>query len=81
MVNLNDYLKLNSNAIVDFVERKYVPDEMSQESTFEGLAGILQGMFLHRHGSEEEAGSTSQCSCNGHNIFNVVRMGFPSKSK
>ena len=54
MVNLNDYLKLNSNAIVDFVERKYVPDEMSQESTFEGLAAILQGMFVHRHGSEEE---------------------------
>ena len=54
-----------------------------QESTFEGLAlAILQGMFVHRHGSEGlKTRSSSQCSCNGHNIFNVVWMGFPSKSK
>jgi hypothetical protein len=46
-MDLNDYLKLNSNAIVDMVERKYVPD------AFEELAGLLQGIFVHRHGSEE----------------------------
>ena len=52
MVDLNDYLKLNSNAIVDLVEKKYVPAEMSQESTFEGLATLLQGKFIVQHGSE-----------------------------
>ena len=49
MVDLNDYLKLNSNAIVDLVEKKYVPAEMSQESTFEGLATLLQGKFIVQH--------------------------------
>ena len=52
MVNLNDYLKLNSNAIVDLVNKKYVPAEMTKEPTFEALAEILQGMFIFRYGSE-----------------------------
>ena len=54
MVDLNDYLKLNSNAIIDLVERKYVPAEMSQESTFEGLATLLQGKFIVQHGARRE---------------------------
>jgi hypothetical protein len=79
MVDLNDYLKLNSNAIIDLVERKYVPAEMSQESTFEGLATLLQGKIYSS--ARQQGGKTRsgpQCSCNGHNIFNVA---FPSKSK
>ena len=52
MVDLNNYLKLNSNAIIDLVERKYVPAEMSQESTFEGLATLLQGKFIVQQGSK-----------------------------
>jgi hypothetical protein len=45
MVDLNDYLKLNSKAIVDLVEKKYEP-------TFEELATLLQGMFIVQHGDE-----------------------------
>ena len=80
MVNLNDYLKLNSNAIVDLVNKKYVPAEMAKEPTFEALAEILQGIFIFRYGSE--IGTRDQArSCNGHNLFNVVRMAFPNKNK
>ena len=31
------------------MEKKYVPAEMSQESTFEGLATLLQGKFIVQH--------------------------------
>ena len=81
MVNLNDYLKLNSNAIVDLVNKKYVPAEMTKEPTFEALAEILQGIFIFRYGSEIGTRDQSQRSCDGHNLFNVVRMAFPNKSK
>jgi hypothetical protein len=45
MVNLNDYLKSNSNVIVDLVNRKYVPAEMT-EPVFMELAGLLQELFI-----------------------------------
>jgi hypothetical protein len=35
MVNLNDYLKLNSDAMVDLVNKKHVPAEMTKEPTFD----------------------------------------------
>jgi hypothetical protein len=54
MVNLNDYLKLNSNAIVDLVNKKYVPAEMTKEPIFEELAGLLMGLFIHQHGPMPE---------------------------
>jgi hypothetical protein len=68
MVNLNDYLKLNSNAIVGLVNKKYVPAEMTKEPTFEELAALLQGMFVHRHGSEE--GKRDQA----HNVLAMVMI-------
>ena len=40
MADLYDYLKLNSNVIVDLA-RKYAPSEMTKEPTFEELAGLL----------------------------------------
>ena len=82
MVDLNNYLKLNNNAIIDLAERKYVPAEMSQESTFEGARNITAGKIYSS--ARQQGGKTRsgpQCSCYGHNIFNVVRMAFPSKSK
>jgi hypothetical protein len=42
IVDLSDYLRLNSNAIVDLVQRKYVPAENTKEPTFDGVAAILQ---------------------------------------
>ena len=50
-MDLNDYLKLNSNVIIDLA-RKYVPSEMTKEPTFEELASLLQGMFIVRDGNE-----------------------------
>jgi hypothetical protein len=48
MVDPNDYLKLNSDAIVDLVEKK-----LELTSTFEEFAALLQGMFVVvQHGSE-----------------------------
>jgi hypothetical protein len=44
-MDLNDWLKLNSNAIVDLVERH----------TFEELGGLLQGKFAHDHGNRDKA--------------------------
>ena len=40
-MDLNDYLKLNNNVIVDLA-RKYAPTEMTREPSFEELAGQLQ---------------------------------------
>jgi hypothetical protein len=45
-MDLYDYLKGNSNAIVDLVNKKYVPAEMTKEPIFEELAGLLQGVFI-----------------------------------
>ena len=50
-MDLNDYLKLNSNVIVDLA-RKYVPTEMTKEPTFEELAALLQGIAIVRNGNE-----------------------------
>ena len=80
MVDLNNYLKLNSNAIIDLAERKYVPAEMSQESTFEGLATLLQGKFTVQHGSK--AGKRDPA----HNVLAMVIIysmwcGWPSQAK
>jgi hypothetical protein len=58
-MDLNDYLKLNIDVIVDLA-RKYVPTEIIKEPTFEALAALLMGKFVHRHGSEEEVGKRSQ---------------------
>jgi hypothetical protein len=52
MVDLNDYLKLNSSTVVVLVNKKYVPAEMIKEPTFNYLAGLLQGMFIHQHGPD-----------------------------
>jgi hypothetical protein len=65
-MNLNDWLKLNSNAIVDLVNKKYVPAEMTREPTFEELAALLMGMFIHQHGPD--AGKRDQA-------HNVLAMG------
>jgi hypothetical protein len=51
-MDLNDYLKLNSNAMVDLINTKYVPAEMTKEPSFEALAALLMGKFIHQHGSE-----------------------------
>ena len=50
-MDLNGYLKLNSNVIVDLA-RKYVPTEMTKEPTFEELAALLQGIAIVRNGNE-----------------------------
>jgi hypothetical protein len=51
MVDLNDYLTLNSNVMVDLVNKKYVPAEMTEELIFKELAGLLMGKFIVQHGS------------------------------
>ena len=58
-MDLNDWLKMNNDVIVDLA-RKYVPTEIIKEPTFEALAALLMGRFVHRHGSEEEVGKRSQ---------------------
>jgi hypothetical protein len=68
MAGLNDWLKLNSNAIVDLVNKKYVPAEMTREPTFEELAGLLMGIFIHQHGSE--TGKRDQA----HNVLAMVTI-------
>jgi hypothetical protein len=65
-MDLNDYLKLNSSAIVDLVNKKYVPAEMTKEPTFEELAALLMGMFIHQHGPD--AGKRDQA----HNVLAMV---------
>jgi hypothetical protein len=65
-MDLNDYLKGNSNAIVDLVNKKYVPVEMTKEPIFDELAGLLMG-FIVRGGSEEEMGKRDQ-------VYNVLAM-------
>ena len=52
-MDLNDWLKLNNDVIVDLA-RKSVPTEITKEPTFEALAALLMGKFVHRHSSEEE---------------------------
>ena len=54
MADLYDYLMLNSNAIVDLVNKKYVTAEMTEDSIFKELAGVLMGMFTLGHESELE---------------------------
>jgi hypothetical protein len=46
MAGLNDWLKLNSNAIVDLVNKKYVPAEMTKEPILEELAALLMGFII-----------------------------------
>ena len=53
MVDLYNYLMLNSNAIVDLVNKKYVPTELKGDVILEELAGVLMGMFVLGHGSEQ----------------------------
>jgi hypothetical protein len=65
MVDLNEYLMLNSNVIVDLVNKKYVPAEMTKEPTFEELTALLMGRFVHRYGSEKEIGKRDQA----HNVL------------
>jgi hypothetical protein len=45
MVNLDDYLKGNSNVIVDLVNKKYVPAEMTKEPTFDSLAEMAAALI------------------------------------
>jgi hypothetical protein len=52
-MDLNDWLKLNSNAIVNLVNKKYVPTEMTEDVILEELAGVPMGMFVLGHGSEQ----------------------------
>ena len=63
-MDLNDYLKVNSNVIVDLA-RKYVSSEMIKEPTFEELAALLQGIAIVRDGNE--VGKRDQ-------VHNVVAM-------
>jgi hypothetical protein len=66
-MNLNDYLKLNSNVIVDLA-RKYAPTEMTKEPTFEALAAQLQGIAIVRDGNE--VGKRDQV----HNVLAMVMI-------
>jgi hypothetical protein len=68
-MDLNDWLKLNIDVIVDLA-RKYVPTEVTKEPTFEALATLLMGKFVHRHGSEEEIGKRSQA----HNVLAMTMI-------
>jgi hypothetical protein len=45
---LNDYLRLNRDAMVDLINKRYVPAEMTKEPTFEAIAAILMGKFVHQ---------------------------------
>ena len=51
MVDLNDYLTLNSNVMIDLVNKKYVPAEMAEELIFKELAGLLMGNIIVQHGN------------------------------
>jgi hypothetical protein len=44
-MDLNDYLRGNSDVMVDLVNRKYVPAEMTEEPFFKELTGLLMGRF------------------------------------
>ena len=50
-MDLSDYMKLNSNVIVDLA-RKYVPSEMIKEPAIEELATQLMGIAIVRNGNE-----------------------------
>lgn len=41
-MDLNDWLKLNNDVIVDLA-RKYVPSEITKEPTLDELAALLMG--------------------------------------
>jgi hypothetical protein len=45
MAGLNDWLKLNSNALVDLVNKKYVPAEMTEEPILGGARSITDGIY------------------------------------
>ena len=66
-MDLSDYLKLNSNVIVDLA-RKYIPTEMTKEPTFEELAALLQGIVIVRNGNE--VGKRDQV----HNVLAMAMM-------
>ena len=66
-MDLSDYLKLNSNVLVDLA-RKYIPTEMTKEPTFEELAALLQGIIKVRDGNE--VGKRDQV----HNVLAMAMM-------
>ena len=80
-MDLNDWLRMNNDVIVELA-RKYVSTEILKEPTFEALAALLMGKFVHRHGSEEEIGKRSQA----HNVLAMTMIysmwcGWVSQSK
>jgi hypothetical protein len=68
MVDLNDYLTLNSNVMVDLVNKKNVPAEMTEELIFEELAGLLMGKFIISH--ESNVGEQDPA----HNVLAMVMI-------
>ena len=46
MVDVNEYLRTNSKEIVDFINSKYIPDEITKHKTFDNLVVLLQKAFV-----------------------------------
>ena len=46
MVDVSEYLRMNSKEIVDFINSKYIPDEITMHKAFDNLATLLQKAFV-----------------------------------
>src|SRR5262245_38259266 len=78
MVDLYDYWMLTSIAIVDLVNKKYVPTEMTEDVILEELAPVLMGMFVVGHGSEQGKRDTDHNTLAMTKIYSM-RRGWPSR--
>lgn len=56
MTSIGQYLRIHKKELVDFIEGKFIPSEITNQDTFNNLAFELQKQFVatHRNGTVGE---------------------------
>ncbi len=52
MIQMNEYLDSHKKDIVDFIEGRYIPPNITENRTFDNLATELQNKIVHYHNSQ-----------------------------
>jgi hypothetical protein len=74
-------LKSQRQPIVDFIQGKYIPENIIREETFNQIATELQTRFKHNHHGDTGGRDQAHNVLTMDNICYMVRMAFTSKNK
>jgi len=81
LIDIDQYLKANWREIVKYIQGRYIPDIITTNGTFNGLATEIQNKFRHRHSNGTEGERDAAHNVLAMGIICAMWCGWLSQAK